>query len=74
MIEEAPNATAIRRGQWKYIQYHMNKHRRALKSPELYDLSHDVAEVNNVIADHPQVAESLREQLHVLQQAKGIRN
>ena len=74
MIEEAPNATAIRRGQWKYIQYHMNKHRRALKSPELYDLSHDMAEVNNVIADHPKVAESLREQLHVLQQAQGIRS
>jgi arylsulfatase A-like enzyme len=74
MLEEAANAAAIRKDQWKYIEFHASKYQPTPGAPELYDLSEDIAEANNVIAEYPEVAESLREQLRTIQQSDGIRN
>ena len=72
MIEEANNALALRKDNWKYIEFHASKHKPKPGSPELYDLSEDIAEANNVIKDHPEIAESLRVQLHALQNSGAI--
>lgn len=45
---------AIRRGDWKLVALHG-------KPWELYDLSKDRTEVNNVAADHPELVEELKE-------------
>jgi arylsulfatase A-like enzyme len=74
MLEEAANAAAIRKDQWKYIEFHASKYQPTPGAPELYDLGQDIAEANNVIAEYPEVAESLREQLRTIQQSDGIRN
>ena len=74
MLEEAANAVAIRRDRWKYIEFHASKYRPKPGPAELYDLRTDIAEVNNVITEHPQIAESLRKQLHSLQKSEGIRH
>ena len=74
MLEEAVNAVAIRKDKWKYIEFHASKYRPNPGPAELYDLSADIAEVNNVIAEHPQVAKSLRKQLNTIQDSNGIRN
>ncbi|MDG1667767.1 MAG: arylsulfatase [Opitutae bacterium] len=74
MIEEAANAAALRTDNWKYIEFHASKYKPTPGSPELYDLSDDIAEANNVIKDHPEIADSLKEQLHALQKSTGIRN
>ena len=73
MLEEAANAVAIRKDQWKYIEFHASKYRPNPGPAELYDLSADIAEVNNVIAMHPQVAKSLSKQLSTVQASSGIR-
>ena len=73
MLEEAPNAMAIRRGRWKYIEFRASKYRPKPGPAELYDLSTDIAEVKNIISEHPQIAESLRKQLQSLQKSGGIR-
>ena len=73
MLEEAVNAVAIRKDKWKYIEFHASKYRPNPGPAELYDLSADIAEVNNVIAEHPQVAKSLRKQLSTIQDSNGIR-
>ena len=73
MLEEAVNAVAIRKDKWKYIEFHASKYRPNPGPAELYDLSTDIAEVNNVIAEHPQVAKSLRKQLSIIQDSNGIR-
>ncbi len=44
----------IRRGSWKYIHK---------VNPELYDVSADPAEIDNLITRHPDVAEKLRREL-----------
>ena len=72
MLEEAPNALAIRKDQWKYIEFHASKYRPNPGPAELYDLSADIAEVNNVIAEHPQVAKSLCKQLRTIQASSRI--
>jgi arylsulfatase A-like enzyme len=74
MIEEAANAAALRKDNWKYIEFHASKYKPTPGTPELYDLSEDIAEANNVIKDHPEIADSLKEQLHALQKSTGIRN
>ena len=73
MLEEAANAMAIRRGHWKYIEFRASKYRPKPGPAELYDLSTDIAEVKNIISEHPQIAESLRKQLQSLQKSEGIR-
>ena len=73
MLEEAADAMAIRRGRWKYIEFRASKYRPKPGPAELYDLSTDIAEVKNIISEHPQIAESLRKQLQSLQKSEGIR-
>ena len=73
MIEEAANAVALRKDNWKYIEFHASKYKPKPGAPELYDLSEDIAEANNVIKDHPEIAESLKTQLHTLQNSATIR-
>ena len=73
MIEEATNAVALRKDNWKYIEFHASKYKPKPGAPELYDLSKDIAETNNLIKDHPEIAESLKVQLHVLQNSGKIR-
>lgn len=72
MIEEAANALALRKDNWKYIEFHASKYKPKPRSSELYDLSEDIAEANNVIKDHPEIAESLKVQLHALQRFSTI--
>jgi hypothetical protein len=45
----------VRTREWKYL--------RRGDHEELYDLARDPGESNNVVATHPQVAATLREQL-----------
>ena len=56
MIEES-RALSIRKGHWKYISG-----KRGRKA-ELYDLSKDVGERNNVIDSHPAVAAELEQKI-----------
>ena len=50
MLEEA-RGLALREGDWKYIEG---------KKAQLYDLSKDPSEQNNIIKDHPERAQSMR--------------
>ena len=73
MTEEAANAVALRKDKWKYIEFHASKYKPKPGAPELYDLSEDIAEANNVIKDYPEIAELLKTQLHTLQHSGKIR-
>ena len=57
MILEQAHCVAIRKGPWKYIEAARKKGRNS--QPELYNIADDVAEQNNVIAEHPDVAREL---------------
>jgi arylsulfatase A-like enzyme len=74
MVEEAGrNQRALRRGSWKYLAGAGPKARRGPKEPELYDLENDPGEQNNVIADHPELAESMARELADIIAGKGMR-
>lgn len=65
MLEEA-RGLALREGDWKYIEG---------KKPELYDLSKDPSEQNNIIKAHQERAEKMAAKIKAIRQAKnGIRN
>jgi arylsulfatase A-like enzyme len=63
MIEES-NGLALRRGEWKYVQ--PSEKAKNAKKAELYDLEKDVGEETNVIAEHPELADSMETQLQKL--------
>ncbi|MCF7863385.1 MAG: arylsulfatase [Kiritimatiellales bacterium] len=69
MIEEA-RELALRRGEWKYIQ--SGKKKKAAPA-QLYNLKQDVGEQHNIIADHPEIAESMEHQLNQLVEAGRVR-
>ena len=69
MIEEA-SVLALRRGEWKYIQ--PGKKKKAAPA-QLYNLKKDVGEQDNIIADHPEIAESMDRQLNQLVEAGRVR-
>lgn len=48
----AQRGKAVRRGRWKLLEPNS-------MLPQLYDLSTDISETNNLIGDHPEIAESL---------------
>ncbi|MBB3205953.1 arylsulfatase A-like enzyme [Rhodopirellula rubra] len=48
---------ALRKGNWKAVRYNIN--RKPDAPPELYDLSTDVGETNNVADTHPEIVEEL---------------
>lgn len=53
---------AVRSGDWKYHKKELFKIKataRDTKKPTLYNLKDDIGEANNVIADHPEIAERL---------------
>ncbi len=50
-------SSVIRRGEWKLIHYYEDGRE------ELYKLSEDIGEQHNVLADHPDVAEVLHDEL-----------
>lgn len=58
-FHERGGRVAVRKGDWKAVRYNV------LKQPdapmELYDLSKDIGETNNVAADHPEVVAEMRE-------------
>ena len=58
----------LRSGDWKFIP------RQKTKGAQLYDLSKDVGEQNNVQAEHPEVAKRLATQLSALRKGKGLRS
>ena len=66
-LEEAGWQVAIRSGDWKFIPGQKKK------GPQLYDLSKDVGEQNNVQAKQPEVAKRLASQLSALRKGKGLR-
>ena len=59
------NLHAVREGKWKLILtsrkrfYRYTKERKALKSPELYDLENDVSETTDVSAKNPDIVKQL---------------
>lgn len=58
--------TAVRSGQWKYHQrerFMVKATKRDTKGPTLYDLKNDIGESVNVIDQHPEIAERLRNAL-----------
>lgn len=66
MIEEARSTDhALRRGDWKFIQF---KERQAL-----YNLKEDPSEKKNLLSENPEIAESMSKQLQQLMDAGGIR-
>ena len=50
--------SAIRNKQWKLVEFYENQ------SVELYDLSVDLSEQNNLSLAYPELADSLSQQLH----------
>ena len=56
---------AIRDGNWKLIEFYETD------EVELYDLSKDVGEENDLSAKHPDVRDQLREKLRVWQKEMG---
>ena len=65
MIEEANRRLALRQGPWKYVQS------RGKKLGELYNLSTDVGERNDITKQRPKVAKEMRALLQKLIDAKG---
>ena len=65
-LQEANRTVAIREGNWKYIP--------GKKNAQLYNLSEDIGERNNMISKKPQLAKSLAAKLTKLRSSKGLRN
>ena len=56
------NQTAVRNGDWKYHareHFKVKETARNHKGPTLYNLKDDIGESNNVIDQHPEIAERL---------------
>jgi arylsulfatase A-like enzyme len=74
MPEESPGAVALRQGNWKYIQFYKHGwgHKKGNKK-ELYDLTGDIGEKNNVIDKFPEVAKKMAELLRKIKKDGRIR-
>lgn len=73
MIEEAGKNRALRRGDWKFVLKYKKKATDGAVSKELYNLTDDPGEAQNVIAAHPEIAEAMEKELLALIQSDGIR-
>ncbi|MGJ8743998.1 arylsulfatase [Polaribacter sp.] len=51
---------AVRKGNWKAVWYKVNAKADKQGTLELYDLSNDVSETNNVASLHPEIASELK--------------
>ena len=74
MPEESPGAVALRKGNWKYIEFskHGWGHKKGDKI-ELYDLSKDIGEKNDVIKKYPEIAREMKELLQKIKKDGRIR-
>lgn len=58
--QEGATSVGVRMGDWKLVRYRGPKNKKESKPDwRLYNLSTDIAEQNNVIADHAEIAESI---------------
>lgn len=74
MIEEALRVRALRRGDWKYVAPSTPRNNKRKKTKaELYNLKTDPSEIRNVIAEHPELADSMSRQLQALIDADRVR-
>ncbi len=65
MIEEA-GGLGLRRGNWKFVQGNKKK-----GGGELYDLTTDIGERKNIIAEHPKIAAEMRATLEEFAKTPG---
>lgn len=72
IILEQARGVAIRKGPWKYIEPKGPKKDGDKLEGELYNMETDVGEQNNVIADHPEIAQKLAVLLEKYKQ-QGLR-
>ena len=49
---------AVRKGDWKYLKLNVRDPKKDIIT-ELYDLSNDIGEQNNVVTQHPEVAREM---------------
>ncbi len=57
------NGFTIRHGDWKLILPKQRNKAKKTATAELYNLRNDVSEENNLITEHPEIAERLKKQL-----------
>lgn len=72
LYEESHDAFGVRKGEWKFIQFH-NRKTKKLTRAELYNLKDDIGESKNVIKDHPEIVEDLKKEYKALKEEKGLR-
>ncbi len=66
VIQSSGNVLGIREGKWKFIGEGDYKAKAGEPEGELYDLSKDISESNNLYLDQPDVAAQMRERLQKL--------
>ena len=73
-VQESPGAVAIRKGNWKYIEFSKRSwaHKKGDKK-ELYDLSNDIGEKIDVISKYPEIVKELGELLKKIKADGRIR-
>ena len=57
-FHEKGGRQAVRKGNWKYVSYGVLNPEMA--TVELYDLSTDIGEENNVAAEYPQIVQQIK--------------
>lgn len=86
LLEESVATLSLRKGNWKYIAPFFDDMAYPewvasdkdieggfMKEPQLYDLTHDVAEQNNLAKDHPELVNELQQKIQELQKT-GFRH
>jgi len=63
IVHAGSGALAIREGKWKLIPQQVGPRGAVRQQAQLYDLSTDLAEKNNVVAEHPDIAKRLTDLL-----------
>ena len=56
-FHEQGGRKALRKGNWKLLHYNVFK--PEITTTELYDLSNDIGEENNVATEHPEIVKEL---------------
>ncbi|MDF7799623.1 arylsulfatase [Pontiellaceae bacterium B1224] len=74
MFEESQKGRALRIGSWKYIAPEDKSWLGNAEPARLYNLANDPSEQNNLIAQHPEKADSMADQLKKLMASDGVRS